>query len=194
MLDDLLVALAGNLAGNGEADSLIRLADDRRVDADHLPAHVDQRAAAVAGIYGRVGLHEILVGAVVRNVPALLGADNARGHGAIEPKRAADRQYPVAHFQLVAVAPLGRSEMRGGDLQHGQIGQFVVADELHFIDRAAVGEMDRDIAGVLDHVAVRENVARFVDDKARSLSDDRLPVLRQHDHFVVDRFVRGRLA
>ena len=36
------------------------VAGDGRVDADHLAAEVAQRAAAVAGIDGRIGLQEIL--------------------------------------------------------------------------------------------------------------------------------------
>ena len=48
--------------GDGEADPLVAagVAGDGRVDADDLAAEVDQRAAAVAGIDGGVGLQEVL--------------------------------------------------------------------------------------------------------------------------------------
>ena len=48
-------------AGNREADALVRGAEDGRVDADDLAFDVHQRAAAVAGIHGRVGLQIFLI-------------------------------------------------------------------------------------------------------------------------------------
>ena len=44
--------------------SLPRVGDDRRVDADHFAAHVEQRTARVARVDRGVGLHHV-VGAAV---------------------------------------------------------------------------------------------------------------------------------
>ena len=46
--------------GNGEADAdaAARTREDRRVDADEPAVHVDQRAARIAGVDGRIGLDE----------------------------------------------------------------------------------------------------------------------------------------
>ena len=49
----------GRVDGNGKADARTlvgAVGGDHRVDADHLAARVQQRAAGVAGIDGRVGL------------------------------------------------------------------------------------------------------------------------------------------
>ena len=59
MLHQLRQNVLGDVDRNGEADALGRH-DDRRVDADHLAAAVDQRAAAVAGVEGGVGLNDVV--------------------------------------------------------------------------------------------------------------------------------------
>ena len=58
--DDLL----GHVGGDGEADADVPAGrrEDVAVDADDLAPHVDQRAAGVAPVDGRVGLDEVLVG------------------------------------------------------------------------------------------------------------------------------------
>jgi hypothetical protein len=54
----------GQIDGNCEADALIAAGctGDRRVDSDHVATKVNQGAAAVAGIDGRVGLQKLLAG------------------------------------------------------------------------------------------------------------------------------------
>ena len=71
---------------------------DRRVDADHLAVHVEQRAARVAAVDRRVGLDEV----VVRPLMDVAAArrDDAGGHGAAQAERIADRQHPVADARL----------------------------------------------------------------------------------------------
>ena len=61
-LDQLPADDHEHVDGDGEADPLVAagVAGDGRVDADDLAAEVDQRAAAVAGIDGGVGLQEVL--------------------------------------------------------------------------------------------------------------------------------------
>ena len=67
--DDLAFAqlrqqVAYRVDGNREADPDVALAltvaDDGGVDADDFAAHVEERAAGVAGIDRRVGLNEVL--------------------------------------------------------------------------------------------------------------------------------------
>src|SRR6185437_4219817 len=61
---ELLDDRAGDRGGNREADADGAAARrvDRRVDADHLPGEVDERAAGIAAVDRRVGLQEIVVG------------------------------------------------------------------------------------------------------------------------------------
>ena len=61
-LDDVVVDLRGGVHGQREADALVAALArrDRGVDADHFAADVQQRAAAVARVDGRIGLQEML--------------------------------------------------------------------------------------------------------------------------------------
>src|SRR5207237_3867366 len=55
---------ASEIRGNGEADALVAtgsVSDDRGIDSDQLTAVVDQGAAGIARIDGRVGLDKVLV-------------------------------------------------------------------------------------------------------------------------------------
>ena len=57
-VDGLLHDGLGDVDGDGEADALTTLGD-RRVDADDIARGVDQRAAGVARVDGRVRLDEV---------------------------------------------------------------------------------------------------------------------------------------
>jgi hypothetical protein len=57
---------------------------DGRVDADDLAAHVHQGAAGVPGVDGGIGLEEVVEGPLADL--AGLGADDAGGHGGLEPE------------------------------------------------------------------------------------------------------------
>ena len=93
-------------------------AGDGGVEADDFAAEVHERAAAVAGVDGGVGLNEVLqfelFVAQVEVVPAF-GADDAARHALAEAERAADGEHEVADLQLVAIAELGRLEAAGID-------------------------------------------------------------------------------
>ena len=69
MGDELLHDAADQIDGNCEPEPLGHVliagrADDGRVDADELAVCVDERAAGVAGVDGRVRLNEVLEGAM----------------------------------------------------------------------------------------------------------------------------------
>ena len=67
----------GRIGGHGEADAdrAAGRRDDRRVHADHLAVHVEQRPARVALVDGGIGLQVVVVGAGVD--VALLGRNDA---------------------------------------------------------------------------------------------------------------------
>jgi hypothetical protein len=85
--------------GQRDAGAGARRAEDLRVDAHDLAAHVDQRAAGVARVDRDVGLQQLQVVAGL----ALLGADDAGGDGALEAERRADGDHPLADLQAVDV-------------------------------------------------------------------------------------------
>ena len=77
---------------------------DLRVDADHVAAGVEQRAAGVAGVDRRVGLdHLVDREAVGRLDRAAEAGDDALGGGAVEPERVADRDDEVADLDRARV-------------------------------------------------------------------------------------------
>src|SRR5256886_16549528 len=86
--DQLGVDLPRHVRRNGEADAGAA-GHDRRVDADDLTLHVDERPAGVAGIDGGVGLEEVVERALADL--SRLGADDSRRHRGLEPEWRADR-------------------------------------------------------------------------------------------------------
>ena len=62
VLDELVGDDHHHVDRNREADAFVAAAGagDGRVDADHFAAEVEQRAAAVAGVDGGIGLQEVL--------------------------------------------------------------------------------------------------------------------------------------
>jgi hypothetical protein len=105
--------IAGQVAGDGQPNPLepAGLGLDDRADTDHLAFEVDQRAAAVARIDGRVGLQEIFVHVEVQI--AALGADNAGRYRAAQAKGRPRGQHPVADLHGVAVAQLKERQIAG---------------------------------------------------------------------------------
>src|SRR5947209_3329022 len=86
-------------AWNGQADSLesAGATPDGRVDADDLPFQIDQRATAVAGVDGRVGLKEVFVHVHVQPV-STFGANDTGRYSSGQSEGRADRQDSIANF------------------------------------------------------------------------------------------------
>src|SRR5207244_1042061 len=100
--DALLLQLghdvANHIHGNGKTDTLIAAASgkDCGIDSDQLTFCIDERAAGISGIDGRVGLNEILI--VFDAEPTSSGgADDSHGHGLAEAKRVSDRERDVSN-------------------------------------------------------------------------------------------------
>ena len=96
---------------NRESDPVraAALREDGRVDADETPVHVDQGAARIARVDGRIGLNEKLI---VRD--ADLGPRQRRHDAARDrlthAEWVADGEHQVAHLQTVGVGELDRRE------------------------------------------------------------------------------------
>src|SRR5690349_6154382 len=131
VLEQLRGNIAGHVRSDGQTDALpaAGAALDRRIDADHFAAEIDQRTAAVAGIDGRVRLQKVFIHIQVQI--AALGADDARGYGAGQAERSADGQYAIANLHLGAVAELQvRQRLLGFDADDGQVGLGIALDVL----------------------------------------------------------------
>ena len=107
------------------------LGEDRGVDADQPPVHVDQRAARIAGIDGGVGLDEELVVGDA-DLRARERRDDAAGHRLADAERIADGEHEIADLETVRIAELDRGELDAARIepQHREIGLLVLENDL----------------------------------------------------------------
>jgi hypothetical protein len=114
--------------------------------------------AGIAAIDGGVGLEEVVVRA---GIDVALGSGNdADRDAAAEPEGIADRHHPIAHPHLRRIPEGHRLErLLRLDLEQSQVGLGVVAQDLHDLELGAVGEIDDDLVGTLDHVIVGDDEA-----------------------------------
>ena len=163
---DLLVLLElvddtfGHAARDGEADTLTA-GDDGRVHPDNLAFHVDQGAAAVAGVDGGVRLEEVVKRPGLD--AAALGAQDARGNRVPQAEGVADGEDPFAHFHLVGVAEVQEWQGRVGlYLEQGDVGFFVSPDDLSLEGMLLAGaalKVDENGIRASNHVVVGHDVA-----------------------------------
>ena len=144
--DERFGDVAGDVDRDREADAFVAAggAGDGGVEADDFAAEIHERAAAVAGVDGGVGLNEVLqfeVFVAEVEVVATFGADDAAGHALAEAERAADGEHEVADLELVAIAELGRFEAAGVDGESGDVG-FAVAPNLFGMKHAAIVQVN----------------------------------------------------
>ena len=178
--DEHVVDVGDDVGGHGEADTLRThgLGIDGGVHADDLAGHIDERAAGVAGVDGRIGLDKALelrlgdaVGAGLLDA-AVLGGDNACRYGLRQREGAADGKNPVSDLCAVGVAEFdGGKRFLGIDLDDGDVGVFVDSDYSGGTAWIAglvgiAGELDVDLVGFIDDVVVGDDVAAGVDDEA----------------------------
>jgi hypothetical protein len=128
-------------------------------------------------IDGGVGLQEILKRSFVFiNLfrITLLGADDARRHGLIEPEGRADGQHPIAHANLFGIAEAGGDHRGDGvDFDHRQVGLAITAD--HLAGRlGAVMKSDLDAIRPGDDMIVGQDVTLRIDYHARPVAAPRL--------------------
>ena len=103
---------------------------------------------------------------------ATLRADDALRHGEREilAERIADREHPFADARRVAVAERRGGEAGRVDLDHGDVGVRIAADDLG-LELAPVEQAHAHFARAVDDVVVREDVSVRRDDEARAGRD-----------------------
>src|SRR6267378_499845 len=166
-LAQLALHFHGNVDGDGEGEphKPAGAAVDLRIDSNDFAAHVEQRPAGIPRVDRDVGLNE--GNEVLLRQAAALGADNARGDGAVETERRADCDDPFPDLEPVRIAhPYGR-QPGGIDFDQREVGASVRADHAR-LEFALVGQANGDLIGGIDHMRVGENVAVGADDEARA--------------------------
>ena len=150
---------------------------DRRVDADDIAIGVKRRPARVAFVDGRVDLDVIVIRS--RADVAAARRDDAGGDGFAEAERIADRDDPIADARLMLGEFHVREGLVGVDLDEGNVGLRVGADDLGLVFGAIVGG-DLHGLGVFDDVVIGHRVAVGRNEEARAFAGDDLLALRHH--------------
>ena len=104
---------------NSEADTDVAagLRQDLRVDANELAPGVDERAAGIPVVDGRVGLEEILIAAVANRRGSSFAADDAHRNRLPDAKWIAHGEHDVADFHRVGIAERDRLEAGAANLE-----------------------------------------------------------------------------
>ena len=171
--DDALHEGHDGIHGNGKADIIDGSGAGSTVrrelgigDADDLAVLVKQRAAGVAGVDGCVRLDQVHAGAAGEGDLSVQSADNAGGQRESQLAQGiADGNDAVADVDQVRVAQNNGGEALCLNFQHGHVVCLVIAHNLRIIS-CAVKHGDGDLAGRVDDMVVRENVAVIGENEA----------------------------
>ena len=156
VLQELLPDAARHVHRNGKADAdAATAAGNGGVDGDELALQVDEGAAGIAGIDGRVDLNEVLEN-LVADVGAHQRTHDPHGCGALQPERTADRDDDVPDLQVIGIAERHEWEVRGIDPQKRHVRSHVGPDQPG-VENPAVGERDHDGGGVGDDMMVGDD-------------------------------------
>ena len=159
------------LLGAGDRDreaDAVRAAGARvdcGVDADQVAVDVDQRAARVARIDRGVGLDEVLEG-VDPEMRAAERRDDAHGHRLADAEGVADGEHDIADAQGFHLAEGDRRQLVGLDLQDGEIGFRVAADDLGLVGTGRRSARPGCRLGRFDDVEIGQDVAVGADQDA----------------------------
>src|SRR5215211_6721228 len=164
-LDDGGGRPGGQVDRDGEADADVAVGGvgaglDGVVDADDATPAVGEHAARVARVDGGVGLDDL----AAVEVP-VGGADDAGGHGLVEPEGAADGDRELPDLEGVAQGEGRHGQAGAVDLDHGHVVELVGAEDLAG-QPGAVVEPDLDLVGALDDVGGGHDEAVLVVDEA----------------------------
>ena len=162
--DDDLDHIDGNREAN--ADRSARFRENRRIDADHAPVHIDQRSARIARINGGVGLNEE---AVVGNADlrARQRRDDSLSHGLPDAEGIADGENEIADFERIRIAEFHHRKIAAlGQFQHGEIGARIAQQDFRG-NLPLVGQRNLNVGHALDDMMIGHDEAGGVDDDSR---------------------------
>src|SRR5882724_5251074 len=162
--------------GDSEADSGGRASGriNGGIDANYFTVGVDERAAGVAAIDGRIGLNGFVDERGLAGLHGTAqGADDASCERGLEPQRIADGENFLAHLQCGGVAEREGDKFLslGINLDQSDVVALVGADELRGVVRL-VTQNDFDGLSAFDNVKVCEDIAAGIDDKSGARAFD----------------------
>ena len=166
---------------NREPDPL-RAGADGHVDRDHVPVRVDQRATAVTGIDGGIGLNQILVGLLF--VEFDIAPDRAHdpfGHGVFPAEGVADCDHILTDHQVGRGAQRHHRQTGGRiDLDDRQVSHLVRVEHAGLVGRP-VGERHLNRLHAINHMMIGDNIAPLINDDSGAHAVDLGPTgIKQH--------------
>ena len=172
MLDELLSGGLHDLRGNGEARAGERavIADDEGVDANQFAVRIDQGAAGVSGVDGRVSLDKAagLASVIGVGIGPVDGAHDAARDRELEvAERASEGEHGLAGLQASRITPDNGGQVRGIHLDHREVSQFIGP---YYLSRQhpAIIEGNADLGGAVHYVIIGDDVTVWGDDDAAS--------------------------
>lgn len=83
----------------------------------------------------------------------------------VQAERRADRHHPLARLERIGIAQAHGRQALGLDLQQRHVVLLIAPHHLG-LELAAVGELDGDFAGAIDHVMIGQHIAIGGNDEA----------------------------
>ena len=171
--DQLCANFFGDVNGNREAQAAVHPVD-QRVHANHFAVDITERAAAVTRINRGVGLQIIRdrVAACLEQFAPAFAADHAIRECVIELEGCADCKRKLPHPYRVAVPKLDDRQIVRVDLDDGDVGFFIGADD-PCGKRPPISQFHVDFVRAFDYVEVCKNVAVLPHDETGAFALDR---------------------
>ena len=144
------------------------------VDAHQTTIQIHQRTARIARVDGSVGLYEVFV-PFDTQAAAPESADDATGHGLVEPKRVADGHDKVAHPQTARIGKTDLDKFIGVNFQYRQIHLGIAANHGR-VQQPAVRQGHVDVVGTLHNMIVGDDISPIRIHHHTAAGAARLPV------------------
>jgi len=166
VVDNLIHYAFGEVHRDSKAYALIAATPgkDRGIDSDELTLCIDERAAGIARIDGRVGLDEVFVVLDTEVRPAG-GADDSHGHGLADAKGITNRKSEITDLNFGRIAKGDGGQVVRINLQNGNVRLGIAANDLGG-EFALVAQRNFNVRGAIDNVIVGQNVSIGGDDYA----------------------------
>ena len=167
--ENLFHHTAHQIDGNCKADTLrsaIGSIEHSRIDADQIAMRIDECAAGVAEIDGRIGLNKIFKRRQAQ-LTAAGCADDTLSHGLAHAIGVADGEHDIADPQGIGSTQRHDGQVADLEIEDGQIRVRVLPDDRGVGD-TSIRKLHPDRIGAGDHMLIRYNGAHGIDDHARS--------------------------
>src|SRR5581483_1143495 len=187
-------ALSHHFGRDGETESLSGNAlgcegHFCRRDSHQPPGEIDDRAAAVAGINGRIGLYQVLVLDVVHGDRSFDGAEHSPADGAAVAHRIAHYNHRLAKKIWRDVVETDKwQRFFGVNFNESQVCLIIASDVARAVGLAVIGgHMNLQVRSAFDYMLVGHDVAGRVNNKTGPQALQRLADFARSDPVVTEK-------